>query len=57
MFRGVEDPDMVTIVMEFTDLAKAKAFSASDDLKNAMKAAGRGQARNLPDDLRGSRRV
>jgi hypothetical protein len=40
VFRGVADPNMVTIVMEFSDLAKAEAFSASDDLKNAMQAAG-----------------
>jgi len=40
VFRGVDDPELVTIVMEFSDLAKAKAFGASDDLKHAMKAAG-----------------
>lgn len=40
VFRGVDDPNMVTIVMEFSDLAKAKAFGASDDLQHAMKAAG-----------------
>ena len=31
---------MVTIILEFADRAKAEAFSASDNLKNAMKAAG-----------------
>ena len=40
VFRGVDDPDMVTIILEFADRAKAEAFSASDNLKNAMKAAG-----------------
>jgi hypothetical protein len=40
VFRGVDDPNMVTIILEFADRAKAEAFSASDNLKNAMKAAG-----------------
>jgi len=40
VFRGVSDPNMVTIILEFADRAKAEAFSASDNLKNAMKAAG-----------------
>jgi heme-degrading monooxygenase HmoA len=40
VFRGVDDPNMVTIVLEFADRAKADAFSRSENLKNAMKAAG-----------------
>jgi hypothetical protein len=40
VFRAVADPNMVTVVMEFSDLGKAKAFGASADLATAMKAAG-----------------
>jgi heme-degrading monooxygenase HmoA len=40
VLQAVDDPNMVTIVMDFADLAKAKAFAASDDLKAAMKHAG-----------------
>ena len=31
---------MVTIILEFADRAQTEAFAASDNLKNAMKAAG-----------------
>jgi hypothetical protein len=40
VFRGVDDPNMVTIILEFADRAQTEAFAASDNLKNAMKAAG-----------------
>jgi hypothetical protein len=40
LFRAVADPNMVTIVMEFSDLGKAKAFAGSADLAQAMNAAG-----------------
>ena len=40
VFRAVADPNLVTIVMEFSDLGKAQAFGASADLAQAMKAAG-----------------
>ena len=38
--RGVTDTNMVLVAMKADDLAKAKAFSQSPDLKNAMKKAG-----------------
>lgn len=40
VLQSVDDPNDVTIVMDFADLAKAKAFGASGDLKTVMKAAG-----------------
>ena len=40
VLQAVGDPNAVTIVMDFADLARAKAFAASADLKAAMKAAG-----------------
>src|SRR5579872_1052876 len=40
VLQSVDDPNAVTIVMDFTDLAKAKAFASSPDLKAAMEAAG-----------------
>lgn len=40
VLQSVDDPNMVTIVMDFSDVGKAKAFAASDDLKAAMKGAG-----------------
>ena len=40
VFRAVANPNLVTIVMEFSDLGKAKAFASSADLAKAMKAAG-----------------
>ena len=38
--RGVDDPNMVLVATKVDDLEKAKAFSKSDDLKNAMEKAG-----------------
>jgi quinol monooxygenase YgiN len=40
VLQSVDDPNAVTIIMDFSDLAKAKAFAASPGLKEAMKAAG-----------------
>ncbi len=40
VLQSVDDPNAVTIVMDFSDLGKAKAFAASPGLKEAMKAAG-----------------
>ncbi|HYW33659.1 MAG TPA: antibiotic biosynthesis monooxygenase, partial [Candidatus Bathyarchaeia archaeon] len=40
VLRAVEDPNAVTVLLDFADAAKAKAFSASPDLKAAMKSAG-----------------
>jgi len=38
--RSVEDPNEVILIFEVGDMAKAKAFGASDDLKAAMRTAG-----------------
>jgi hypothetical protein len=40
VLQAVDDPEMVTVVLDFADLGKAKAFAGSDDLKSAMKHAG-----------------
>ena len=40
VLQSVDDPNTVTVVMDFANLAKAKAFAASADLKTVMKAAG-----------------
>jgi len=40
VLRAVEDPNAVTVLLDFADAAKAKAFGASPDLKAAMKSAG-----------------
>jgi len=40
VLQAMDDPNMVTVVLDFADFARAKAFSASEDLKAAMKAAG-----------------
>src|SRR5665213_2735887 len=38
--RAEEDPNDVSIYMAVADLDKAKAFSASDDLRERMQSAG-----------------
>jgi hypothetical protein len=38
--RNLDDPNLVTVVCAITDMAKAKAFMASKDLKDKMAAAG-----------------
>jgi hypothetical protein len=38
--RGVDDPNLVFIVFDINDMAKAKAAIASDDKKNLMMSAG-----------------
>ena len=38
--RGVDDPNMVTVVFAVTDAAKAKARSTSPELKKLMDSAG-----------------
>jgi quinol monooxygenase YgiN len=40
VLQSVDDPNTVTVVMDFSDVHKAKAFAASEDLKTAMKLAG-----------------
>ena len=38
--RSADDPNEVVMLFEVADLAKAKAFGASDELKSAMQGAG-----------------
>jgi hypothetical protein len=38
--RGVDDPNMVMVVVKADDIEKARAFSKDAGLKNAMKQAG-----------------
>jgi quinol monooxygenase YgiN len=40
VLQSVDDPNDVTVVMDFSDATKAKAFSASPNLKEVMKTAG-----------------
>jgi hypothetical protein len=40
VLQAVDDPNMVTVVMDFQDFGRAKAFSESEDLKHVMKLAG-----------------
>ena len=40
VLQSVDDRNAVTVVLDFADLSKAKAFAASADLKSAMKSAG-----------------
>ncbi len=38
--RGLDNPNLVTVYLAVSDIAKAKAFAASADLKNVMVAGG-----------------
>ena len=38
--RSADDPSQLVLLFEIADIAKAKAFIASPDLKSAMEAAG-----------------
>jgi hypothetical protein len=40
VFRNADDPNDVTVLMEWDDLQKALRYSQSEDLKMGMKAAG-----------------
>ena len=40
VMRSVEDPNALTVIMGWTDLERAKAFTQSADLKAAMEKAG-----------------
>ena len=39
LFRNAEDPNEVLLLFSMEDVDKAKAFAASDDLREAMKKA------------------
>jgi hypothetical protein len=40
VFRNAEDPNDVVIVLDVADVAKARTFVASEDLKSAMQKSG-----------------
>jgi uncharacterized protein (DUF1330 family) len=40
VLQAVDNPNAVTIVMDFSDVGAAKKFVESEDLKTAMKSAG-----------------
>jgi len=40
LFRNAEDPNEVLLLFSMQDVDKAKAFAASDDLREAMKKSG-----------------
>jgi heme-degrading monooxygenase HmoA len=40
VFRSAEDPNQVTVLLEWEDLDKARAFASSDELREAMQHAG-----------------
>ena len=40
VLQAMDDPNAVTVVLDFANFDKAKAFAASTDLKDAMKLAG-----------------
>ena len=40
LFRNADDPNEVLLLFSMEDLDKAKAFTASDDLRQAMEKAG-----------------
>ena len=40
IFRGVQNPNELTLMFEWESFEKAKAFISSDELKTRMKTAG-----------------
>ena len=40
VFRNADDPNELVVVLEWDDLAKARQFIGSDDLRQAMERAG-----------------
>jgi hypothetical protein len=40
VFRSAEDPNDVVVLQDVTDLAKARTFVASEDVKAAMQKSG-----------------
>jgi len=47
VFRNADDPNEVLLLFSAEDLDKAKAFTASDDLRQAMGGRSKRQARLL----------
>ena len=40
VFKSANDPNDLTVIMDYPSVDKAKAFATSDSLKEAMKNAG-----------------
>jgi quinol monooxygenase YgiN len=40
VMRNIDDPNEVTVILGWSDVAKAQAFTQSPDLKEAMQKAG-----------------
>ncbi len=40
MFRGIDDPNDVVILQDVTDMAKARAWLASQDMLDALQEGG-----------------
>lgn len=40
LWRSIDDPDRITILMDAEDVGRARAFAESEDLKNIMREAG-----------------
>ena len=40
LFRNIDDPNEVLILLEVQDLAKAREFAGSEELKQVMQRAG-----------------
>jgi heme-degrading monooxygenase HmoA len=40
IMRNVDDPNEITVILGWSDVAKARAFTQSASLKEAMKKAG-----------------
>ena len=40
VFRNADDPNELVVLLEWDDLAKARQFAQSDDLRAAMQRAG-----------------
>ncbi|MDX1570365.1 MAG: hypothetical protein R3200_07760 [Xanthomonadales bacterium] len=40
LWRDVENPNDVVLIFSVSDLDRARAFAASEDLRNKMRAAG-----------------
>lgn len=40
IFRGVDDPDEIVVLIEWDDLERARLYAGSDDLRLAMSLSG-----------------
>jgi hypothetical protein len=40
LYRGIDDPNAITVVFKTEDVGRAKAFASSEDLRSVMERAG-----------------